>query len=69
MLAEYTLGVPSLIVGGFWETMAHGTTVERLGQSAAGAAAMDPAEEDVLAYVAFPAAHRTKLLSTNPIEG
>jgi transposase-like protein len=29
---------------------------------------MDAAEEDVLAYMAFPAAHRAKLHSTNPIE-
>jgi putative transposase len=29
---------------------------------------MDEAETDVLAYMAFPAAHRTKLHSTNPIE-
>jgi putative transposase len=32
------------------------------------AALMDSAEEDVLAYMAFPAAHRPKLHSTNPIE-
>jgi transposase-like protein len=32
------------------------------------AALMDSAEEDVLAYMAFPAAHRAKLHSTNPIE-
>ena len=32
------------------------------------AALMDGAEADVLAYMAFPAAHRTKLHSTNPIE-
>ena len=31
-------------------------------------ALMDEAEEDVLAYMAFPAAHRTKLHSVNPIE-
>jgi transposase-like protein len=29
---------------------------------------MDTAEEDVLAYMNFPALHRTKLHSTNPIE-
>ncbi len=29
---------------------------------------MDAAEADVLAYMSFPAAHRTKLHSTNPIE-
>jgi len=29
---------------------------------------MDEAQEDVLAYMHFPAAHRTKLHSTNPIE-
>ena len=29
---------------------------------------MDEAEDDVLAYMSFPAAHRTKLHSTNPIE-
>jgi transposase-like protein len=29
---------------------------------------MDGAEEDVLAYMHFLAAHRTKLHSTNPIE-
>jgi putative transposase len=29
---------------------------------------MDEAEEDVLAYMTFPAAHRTKLHSVNPIE-
>jgi transposase-like protein len=29
---------------------------------------MDEAEADVLAYMTFPAAHRTKLHSTNPIE-
>ncbi|MCB4823612.1 IS256 family transposase [Roseicella aerolata] len=32
------------------------------------AALMDVAEEDVLAYMHFPAAHRAKLHSTNPIE-
>jgi putative transposase len=32
------------------------------------AALMDEAEPDVLAYMSFPAAHRTKLHSTNPIE-
>ncbi|WP_296714978.1 IS256 family transposase [Rhodoblastus sp.] len=32
------------------------------------AALMDEAEADVLAYMAFPAAHGTKLHSTNPIE-
>jgi putative transposase len=32
------------------------------------AALLDEAEPDVLAYMAFPAAHRTKLHSTNPIE-
>jgi putative transposase len=32
------------------------------------AALMDDAEPDVLAYMTFPAAHRTKLHSTNPIE-
>jgi putative transposase len=32
------------------------------------AALMDEAEADVLAYMAFPAAHRAKLHSTNPIE-
>jgi transposase-like protein len=32
------------------------------------AAFMDEAETDVLAYMAFPAAHRPKLHSTNPIE-
>ena len=29
---------------------------------------LDEAEPDVLAYMTFPAAHRTKLHSTNPIE-
>ena len=29
---------------------------------------MDEAEPDVLAYMTFPAAHRAKLHSTNPIE-
>jgi putative transposase len=29
---------------------------------------MDEAEPDVLAYMSFPALHRTKLHSTNPIE-
>ena len=29
---------------------------------------MDEAEADVLAYMTFPAAHRPKLHSTNPIE-
>jgi len=29
---------------------------------------MDKAEPDVLAYMDFPAAHRTKLHSTNPLE-
>ena len=29
---------------------------------------MDTAEEDVLAYMSFPAQHRTKLHSTNPLE-
>ena len=32
------------------------------------AALMDEAEHDVLAYIAFPAQHRTKLHSTNPLE-
>jgi transposase-like protein len=32
------------------------------------AAMMDEAEADVLAYMSFPAAHRPKLHSTNPIE-
>jgi len=32
------------------------------------AALMDEAETDVLAYMTFPAAHRTKLHSTNPLE-
>jgi putative transposase len=32
------------------------------------AALMDSAEEDVLAYMAFPAAHRAKIGSTNPLE-
>ena len=32
------------------------------------AALMDDAEQDVLAYMTFPAAHRVKLHSTNPIE-
>jgi len=32
------------------------------------AAMMDEAEPDVLAYMGFPAAHRAKLHSTNPIE-
>lgn len=32
------------------------------------AALMDAAETDVLAYMGFPAAHRTKLHSTNPLE-
>src|SRR6202021_2484942 len=32
------------------------------------AAFMDEAETDVLAYMDFPAAHRTKLHSTNPLE-
>ena len=32
------------------------------------AALMDDAEHDVLAYMSFPAAHRTKLHSTNPLE-
>ena len=31
-------------------------------------ALMDSAEQDVLAYMTFPAAHRTKLHSTNPLE-
>ena len=29
---------------------------------------MDDAETDVLAYIVFPAQHRTKLHSTNPLE-
>ena len=29
---------------------------------------MDDAETDVLAYMGFPAQHRTKIHSTNPIE-
>ena len=32
------------------------------------AALMDAVEPDVLAYMSFPAAHRPKLHSTNPIE-
>ena len=32
------------------------------------AALMDEAEADVLAYMGFPAQHRTKLHSTNPLE-
>ena len=33
------------------------------------AALMDDSEHDVLAYMTFPAQHRTKLHSTNPLEG
>ena len=29
---------------------------------------MDQSEADVLAYMSFPAQHRTKLHSTNPLE-
>ncbi len=29
---------------------------------------LDEAETDVLAYISFPAAHRAKLYSTNPLE-
>ena len=29
---------------------------------------MDDSEHDVLAYITFPAQHRTKLHSTNPLE-
>ena len=29
---------------------------------------MDDSEHDVLAYIAFPAQHRTKLHSTNPLK-
>jgi transposase-like protein len=29
---------------------------------------MDDAEADVLAYMGFPAQHRTKIHSTNPLE-
>ena len=32
------------------------------------AALMDEAEADVLAYMSFPAQHRAKLRSTNPLE-
>ena len=32
------------------------------------AALMDESETDVLAYMSFPAAHRTKLHSVNPLE-
>ena len=32
------------------------------------AALMDESEHDVLAYITFPAQHRTKLHSTNPLE-
>ena len=32
------------------------------------AAFLDEAETDVLAYISFPAAHRAKLHSTNPLE-
>ncbi len=32
------------------------------------ASLMDQAEHDVLAYISFPAQHRTKLHSTNPLE-
>jgi len=32
------------------------------------AALMDDSEHDVLAYMAFPTQHRTKLHSTNPLE-
>ena len=32
------------------------------------AALMDESEHEVLAYMAFPAQHRTKLHSTNPLE-
>ena len=32
------------------------------------AALLDNAEEDVLAYMGFPAQHRAKIHSTNPIE-
>src|SRR5689334_17971779 len=42
----------------------------RSGQTAISklAASMDDAEADVLAYIGFPAQHRTKILSTNPLE-
>jgi transposase-like protein len=33
------------------------------------AALMDDAETDVLAYMGFPAQHRAKLHSTNPLDG
>ena len=32
------------------------------------AAIMDENEHDVLSYMAFPAAHRTRVHSTNPLE-
>ena len=32
------------------------------------AALMDEAEEDVLAFMAFPREHRAKICSTNPLE-
>lgn len=38
------------------------------GQYAKAAALMDEAEEEVLAYFAFPASHRVKLHSTNTLE-
>jgi hypothetical protein len=36
--------------------------------SCRGSPLLDEAEHDVLAYMTFPAAHRAKLHSTNPIE-
>lgn len=38
------------------------------GKFPKAAALMDDAEDDVLAHLGFPAAHRTKLHSTNPLE-
>jgi transposase-like protein len=45
-------------------------TGRRSGQAAHQklAALMDNAEADVLAYMGFPAQHRTKIHSTNPLE-
>src|SRR5271155_4406458 len=42
------------------------TSCDRVGHKLA--VSMDDSEHDVLAYMAFPAQHRTKLHSTNPLE-
>ena len=53
-----------------WIDATYGKTrqADRIVSLAVIVALMDQAEPDVLAYMSFPAAHRVKLHSTNPLE-